>query len=94
MPLKHIVLMREEDLEKTKLSLREQFDKEKDFIIDLKEIRSISPSFAYNCFGRLYDDKGDLERLLDKIQVVNDKHNFKAKIVNGIRRRIKILSTS
>ena len=94
MSLKHIVLTREESLEKTKLSLRRQFDEEKNFTLDLGKIRSISPSFAYNCFGRLYDDKGDLERLLDKIQVINDKYNFKEKIANGIRRRIKILSSS
>ena len=93
MSVKRIVLTREEDLEKTRHSLREQFDKEKDFTIDLKKIRSISPSFAYNCFGRLYDNKGDLEKLLDKIQVVNDRHNFKEKIATSIRRRIKILSS-
>ena len=94
MPLKHILLTREGNLERTKLSLKKQFDEEKNFTIDLKKIRSVSPSFAYNCFGRLYDNKRDLEKLLDKIQVVNDKCNFKEKITNGIRRRIKILSSN
>ena len=80
------------ELDKIKESLREQFDVKNDFTVDLSGVRSISPSFAYRCFGRLYEEKEDLEKLLEKIKFKNDRHNFEKKIVDAIKRRIFILS--
>ena len=80
------------NLNKIKNALRKQFDEDKNFTIDLNGVRAISPSFAYQCFGRLYDDKKDLEKLINRINVLNDSHNFKDKIIDAIRRRIIVLS--
>lgn len=58
------------NLDRIKRALRKQFDEDQNFTIDLKGVRTISPSFAYQCFGRLYDDKKDLEKLIDRINVL------------------------
>ena len=79
-------------LDEIRSSLRKRFDENKDFTINLKGIRAISPSFAYQCFGCLYEDKKDLETLLDRMDVQNDVFNFKDKIQGAIRRRIAVLS--
>lgn len=58
--------------------------------VDLKSMRSMSPSFAYHAFGRLYDSLG--EATLKRIEFVNDLRNLKVNVLDAVRRRQKILS--
>ena len=90
--LKDYLSAEELDLNKIRSALKKQFDEDQNFTIDLSGVRAVSPSFAYQCFGRLYDKKSELEKLLDRIDIVNDNFNFKDKIIKAIRRRIMVLS--
>lgn len=60
--------------------------------IDLGTTRSLSPSFAYNVFGKLYDKLGDT--LLSRLDFVNDSRNLKSRIIEAVERRRKINSIS
>lgn len=58
--------------------------------LDLANVRSLSPSFAYEVFGKLVDIYGsDVE---SKIIFINDIANLKTRILDAIHRRSKVLS--
>lgn len=80
------------DIEKIQENFKNQFEKEGKIILDFKNIRAISPSFAYKCFGKMYETKPQLEKLLNNIEVINDGKNFYSKIKKAIERRLMVLS--
>lgn len=63
-------------------------DKTETLEIDLGSIRNLSPSFAYNVFGKLFDQLGD--SLLERVDFVNDVRNLKSRITEAVERRRKI----
>jgi len=71
---------------------RNQFEVSNKIVIDFKGIRSISPSFAYECFAHIYDEKNKLEKILENLEVENDTLGFKNKVIKAIQRRIMVLS--
>lgn len=60
-------------------------DSGKDCLIDLGDMRSLSPSFAYEVFGKLFDKYGD--SILRRINFQNDRRDLSSRIVDAIKRR-------
>ena len=58
--------------------------------IDLKSIQSISPSFAYETFGKLVDFFG--AKVEDRLRFENDPLNFQKRIFEAIRRRAQVIN--
>ncbi len=80
------------DINKIQNNIRNQFLKDGIIKLNFKDIRAISPSFAYKCFGHVFNQKKDLENLLNKLEFENDNFNFENKIKKAIKRRISVLS--
>ena len=60
-------------------------------ILDFQGLRALSPSFAYNCFGKVYDTPEGLEKLLSNIQARNDERNLFQRVTSAVQRRIGVL---
>jgi hypothetical protein len=60
--------------------------------IDLSGIRSLSPSLAYEVFGKLVDES-DLKIDKSKIQFLNDERGLSDRIWDAIDRRRKFFNT-
>ena len=80
------------EIDSMKNDFRKMFESNGKITIDVEGIRAMSPSFAYECFGQLYESKEKLEQLLGNIEMKNDNLNFIEKIDKAIRRRIMVLS--
>jgi hypothetical protein len=59
--------------------------------IDLSETRTLTPSFAYKAFGRLYDEFHDV--LPSRLTVINDSNLVSERIFSAIERRKRIVAT-
>jgi hypothetical protein len=57
--------------------------------VDLANLRSLSPSFAYEAFGKLFDEFG--EGVIERLVFTNDPRGLKSRIVNALQRRREIL---
>ena len=57
--------------------------------VDLANMRSLSPSFAYEAFGKLYDDFGD--QVAERLVFKNDPRGLHTRILNALLRRREIL---
>jgi hypothetical protein len=78
-----------EDADSVRGALKEHLSKYSCIIIDLSNTRSLSPSFAYNVFGKLYDDlKEDFDT---RVRFINDNRSLKVRIDDAILRRIQVL---
>lgn len=75
-----------------KREFQKTFEESGKVLIDFSDIRSMSPSFAYECFGQIYDTKEKLEKFLASLVMVNDNRNLGDKIIKAIQRRIMVLS--
>lgn len=80
------------DIESMRSDLKKSFEASGKVVIDFTGVRSVSPSFAYECFGKMYDTKDNLEKLLGNIEVRNDERNLFQKVEKAIQRRIMVLS--
>ena len=78
-------------IEAIKNDLKTIFDAEGTILLDFEGIRAMSPSFAYNCFGKMYDSKDELENFLNNVEVSNDSRNIYRKIEEAVQRRIMFL---
>jgi len=77
--------------EKVREQIRAAFAKASIVKIDLGKLRSLSPSFAYEAFGKLVDEYG--ENLLQKLQFTNDQLDLKSRIVDALQRRRRVLGS-
>jgi hypothetical protein len=59
--------------------------------IDLSGTTSMSPSFAYLAFGKLYDFYGD--SLMDRIRFINDPLNFVNRVKQALERRSIVIKS-
>jgi len=60
--------------------------KERDsIVIDMVSMKSLSPSFAYEAFGKLFDEFGD--SIKRRLIFVNDKLKLQERIKKAIERR-------
>ena len=80
-----------DDLTKLRNHLIQKLQNSNVVYIDLSNLRSLSPSFAYEVFGKLADK---LEGLEDKLKYSNDKRNLKTRILNALSRRKNVLQHS
>jgi len=78
-------------IEKTKSELKKQLEICEEVRIDVANIKSISPSFAYELFAQLYTNAEQLEGLKTKIKFLNDTLNLSHIIWKAIDRRKKVL---
>ncbi len=63
-----------------------------DVTIDLSNMRSLSPSFAYEAIGKLFDEFGT--QLLNRLHFVNDPLDLQSRIIDAVKRRENILKHS
>ena len=60
--------------------------KEQDNVtIDMVSMKSLSPSFAYEAFGKLFDEFGD--SIKKRLVFINDKLKLQERILKAIERR-------
>lgn len=62
---------------------------EPDVTVDMSHMRSLSPSFAYEAFGKLYDIFGD--SITTKLKFINDEKNLQQRIYSALNRRKEVL---
>jgi hypothetical protein len=55
--------------------------------VDLKNIRSLSPTFAYEAFGKLVDK---IPNVINRLRFLNDSRKLRDRILTAIQRRQKI----
>lgn len=74
-----------------KTRLLSYLEKYESIEIDMTDVRSVSPSFAYESFGQLYETPEKLEKLKSRLKFLNDKLNLQSSIWKAIDRRQKVL---
>ena len=57
--------------------------------VDFSNMRSLSPSFAYEAFGLLVDEFG--ENLQERIEFVNDNLNLSSRVLDALNRRLNVI---
>jgi hypothetical protein len=60
-------------------------------VIDLLNMRSLSPSFAYEVFGKLVDSLGD--GVIKRLSFVNDPMDLQSRIIEALKRRHQVVKT-
>ncbi len=58
-------------------------------VVDLSNMRSLSPSFAYEAFGKLYDIFG--ESVVKRLKFTNDSRDLHKRILSALDRRREVL---
>lgn len=62
---------------------------EREVTLDMANMRSLSPSFAYEAFGKLYDVFGD--DIQSRLKFVNDERDLQKRIFSALDRRKEVL---
>lgn len=75
---------------KLKALLDESLSTHNDLVVDFLNVKSLSPSFAYEHFGKLVDKYGS--HVLSKIKFVNDPLDLGKRVVDAIQRRIRVVA--
>lgn len=60
--------------------------------IDLSSVMTLTPSFAYEAFGYLYDELRD--DAVNRLSLKNDTHSLGHRITDAIKRRRMVLTTT
>ncbi|XGC81061.1 STAS-like domain-containing protein [Bdellovibrio bacteriovorus] len=69
--------------------LKSALEKDAEVTLDMSNMRSLSPSFAYEAFGKLYDIFGD--SINSRLKFVNDERNLQERIYSALNRRKEVL---
>lgn len=59
--------------------------------VDLSNTKSMSPSFAYVAFGKLYDEFRD--SIFDRVDFINDPLDLKKRVDQAFKRRSAVLKS-
>ena len=63
-------------------------DNTSEVFIDMSNLESLSPSFAYEAFGKLVDDFGIV--IKERLRFVNDDLNLSRRIIDALIRRSSV----
>jgi hypothetical protein len=70
--------------------VKEALARSQDLEIDLSKLRNLSPSFAYEAFGKLVDDFG--AEVKNRFKFINDDIGLSQRILDAIERRNRVVS--